>query len=256
MKVNWIMIKPLLLVSMLLASGVAAAGSYTNVSYEEPTLVLTDKHLRGHNTDKAVIADSSAELANASNNRGSWMTSLGEIEDQYHKDLEILIASKSRNGRSYARISDSSGAVVQYSGTVARASRSSNRNTFDIMIESIADKYGIERGLVKAIMHTESSFNPYAKSPVGAQGLMQLMPATARRFKVANSYDPQQNIEGGVKYLKWLMKRFDGNVSLVLAAYNAGEGNVDKYNGIPPFKETQNYVKRVLERYHGLYKHI
>lgn len=128
-----------------------------------------------------------------------------------------------------------------------------NRNAFDSMIRQAAQTHGISEGLIKAVMHTESGFNVNARSPVGALGLMQLMPATARRFNVSNAYDPQQNIMGGAKYLSWLLKRFNGNTSLALAAYNAGEGNVDKYGGIPPFKETQDYVRRVSSRYSNLY---
>nr|WP_227548532.1 lytic transglycosylase domain-containing protein [Acinetobacter sp. ANC 4173] len=132
-------------------------------------------------------------------------------------------------------------------------SYSRNRNAFDSMIRQAAQTHGISEGLIKAVMHTESGFNVNARSPVGALGLMQLMPATARRFNVSNAYDPQQNIMGGAKYLSWLLKRFNGNTSLALAAYNAGEGNVDKYGGIPPFRETQDYVRRVSSRYSNLY---
>ena len=132
-------------------------------------------------------------------------------------------------------------------------SYSRNKNAFDPIIKQAASQHGISEGLIKAVMHTESGFNVNARSPVGAQGLMQLMPATARRFNVSNAYDPQQNIMAGAKYLSWLMKRFNGNTSLVLASYNAGEGNVAKYGGIPPFKETQDYVRRVSSRYSNLY---
>ncbi len=132
-------------------------------------------------------------------------------------------------------------------------SYSRNRNTYDSLITASAANNSVDKGLLKAIMHTESSFNPSANSPVGAQGLMQLMPATARRFNVGNSWDPAQNIEGGAKYLSFLLKRYNNNLEHAIAAYNAGEGNVDKYNGIPPFHETQDYVKRVMSRFHHLY---
>ncbi|MBP7880192.1 lytic transglycosylase domain-containing protein [Acinetobacter sp. NIPH 1852] len=132
-------------------------------------------------------------------------------------------------------------------------SYSRNRNTFDHLIRQAAQQHGVSEGLIKAVMHTESGFNVNARSPVGAQGLMQLMPATAKRFNVSDAYDPQQNIFAGAKYLSWLLKRFKGDTRLALAAYNAGEGNVDKYKGIPPFRETQDYVRRVTSRYQNLY---
>lgn len=133
------------------------------------------------------------------------------------------------------------------------ASSNRSKDAFDHIIQQAAQTHGVSSGLIKAVMHTESGFNNNARSPVGAQGLMQLMPATAKRFNVSNAYDPQQNIMAGARYLAWLLKRFNGNTSLALAGYNAGEGNVSKYGGIPPFRETQDYVRRVTSRYNNLY---
>lgn len=119
-------------------------------------------------------------------------------------------------------------------------------------IEAASIRYGVDRALVRAVIHAESAFQPNAISIAGAQGLMQLMPDTAVRFNVSDPFDARQNIRGGVRYLAWLLKRFNGNQRLALASYNAGEMTVDKYNGIPPYAETQTYVARVqslTERY-------
>lgn len=112
-------------------------------------------------------------------------------------------------------------------------------------IRAAADEFGVDEALVRAVVHAESAFNPNAVSHKGAQGLMQLIPATADRFGVENVFDPVQNIRGGVEYLAWLLDRFDGNVTLAAAGYNAGEGNVDRHGGGPPFEETRRYVERV-----------
>ncbi|HHL19447.1 MAG TPA: hypothetical protein ENJ33_06905 [Thiothrix sp.] len=112
--------------------------------------------------------------------------------------------------------------------------------------------YGVSSHLITAIITVESCFRPKAKSSSGAAGLMQLMPATARRFGTKNRYNTQHNIKAGTKYLRFLLAKFNGNVQLTAAAYNAGEGAVDKYNGVPPYKQTQTYVRRVLNAYHTL----
>jgi len=127
-----------------------------------------------------------------------------------------------------------------------------NTTAYGPEISSAATQYGVEEAIVRAIIHAESSYNSGALSRVGAQGLMQLMPATARRFGVNNAFDPAQNIRGGVQYLGWLLKRFNGDLKLAAAGYNAGEGAVAKYKGVPPYAETQRYVQRVAvlaERY-------
>lgn len=112
-------------------------------------------------------------------------------------------------------------------------------------VRAAATEFGVDEALVRAVIHAESAFNPNAVSHKGAQGLMQLIPATAERFGVENVFDPVQNIRGGVEYLAWLLDRFDGDVILAAAGYNAGEGNVDRHGGVPPFEETRRYVERV-----------
>jgi hypothetical protein len=116
-------------------------------------------------------------------------------------------------------------------------------------VRSASEKYKLDWRLITAVMKVESNFNPRAVSRKGAQGLMQLMPDTAKLYSVKNPYDPTQNIDAGVKHLKKLMKRYNNNLEWVLAAYNSGEKTVDRYQGIPPFTETQQYVKKVLNFY-------
>lgn len=120
---------------------------------------------------------------------------------------------------------------------------------FGDVIHQQAQKYDVDPALVAAVIETESRFRSRARSQVGAQGLMQLMPKTGRWMGARNLYDADQNVEAGVKYLKYLDGRFDGNLRNTIAAYNAGEGNVRRYNGVPPYRETRNYVKNVLSRY-------
>jgi hypothetical protein len=119
----------------------------------------------------------------------------------------------------------------------------------DSYIVSSSARHGVDPVLIYSIMHRESAFKKLAVSYKGARGLMQLMPATAARFGVRNIFDPEQNIEAGTRYMRWLLNRFNGDVGLALAGYNAGEGAVDKYRGVPPYRETQEYVKRISERY-------
>jgi soluble lytic murein transglycosylase-like protein len=126
---------------------------------------------------------------------------------------------------------------------------SSGDRELDLVILRAGEKYGVDPRFIHAVIWQESKYKVQARSHAGAQGLMQLMPATARRFGCTNAYDTASNIDAGTKYLRFLLKRFDGNVSLALAGYNAGEGSVDKYNGIPPYKETQNYVRIITGRY-------
>ena len=116
------------------------------------------------------------------------------------------------------------------------------------LVRRLAPEYRLNPNLVLALIEVESNFDPYARSPKNAQGLMQLIPATAERFGVADVWDPEQNIRGGMAYLSWLMRYFDGDLELVLAAYNAGEGAVERHDGIPPYAETQGYVRRIIER--------
>ena len=129
----------------------------------------------------------------------------------------------------------------------------SGDKNLDRIIFEVGEREGVDPRFIHAVIWQESKYDPNARSHAGAQGLMQLMPATAKRFGCDDINDPEANVEAGTKYLGWLLKRFSGNVELALAGYNAGEGAVDKYNGVPPYNETRNYVKIISQRYGKTY---
>ena len=124
-----------------------------------------------------------------------------------------------------------------------------NAVPFGDIIHAKAEKYDVDPALVAAVMENESKFRTRARSQVGAQGLMQLMPRTGHWLGARNLYDPEQNVDAGAKYLRYLNRRFDGNLKVMIAAYNAGEGNVRRYKGVPPFRETRSYVRKVMSTY-------
>jgi soluble lytic murein transglycosylase-like protein len=141
--------------------------------------------------------------------------------------------------------------LIERSGQSASSGTSASQDfsapaDFQSIIRQASDRYNVDPRLVSAVIQGESAFHPNAVSAAGAEGLMQLMPGTAASLHVADPFDPEQNVDGGVRLLRQLLDRYDGNVSYALAAYNAGPGAVDKYGGIPPYSETQAYVPRIL----------
>jgi soluble lytic murein transglycosylase-like protein len=139
---------------------------------------------------------------------------------------------------------------VSFTGRNDRPAVSIDRDGIERIVHEAADRHNVDPALVRAVIETESNWNPSAVSRKGAVGLMQLMPTTAQRFGASDFYTPQQNVEAGVTYLKTLLERYDGNLDLALAAYNAGEGAVDKAHGIPRFRETRDYVQKVQNAYY------
>ena len=164
------------------------------------------------------------------------------MTDRHHRNPDYKLIRSSKKAKKLGQVAADG---VDVSPLV-------NHLRFEQMINRAADKHNVDSALVKAVIRTESYFNPNATSRVGASGLMQLMPQTAKLYGVTDLYSPKQNIDAGVRHLKYLLVRYRNKVSFAIAAYNAGENAVEKYNGIPPYRETEDYVRKVL-KFHELY---
>jgi hypothetical protein len=176
-----------------------------------------------------------------------FVASVGEASaDVYTRrnDRGVLEATNvGRGGEGYTLAYKSLKGVVTHSQAFKEGRIDAGR--FDAFIREAAEREGVSAELVRAVIRQESAFDPFAISSAGARGLMQLMPDTARRFGVVDSFDARANIGGGVRYLRVLLRMFQGDVSMALAAYNSGEGTVRRYQGIPPYRETREYVRRI-----------
>ncbi len=193
-----------------------------------------------------------AEGGAAGSNGPAPLISRYEVrEDAQTGRLVRVVARKSPQRTSNRRggIAASKQVVVQ--GDAAKPARLSATGKVDVdaLVRQAARRYDVDPKLIHAVIRQESNYDPFAVSPKGAAGLMQLLPVTAARFGVQDIFDPAENVRGGVKYLRKLLDRYDGDPSLSLAAYNAGEGAVDRYGGIPPYRETVDYVGRVRRSY-------
>lgn len=183
-----------------------------------------------------------------SNRNGSdnmYIEGLGYIDENVYNAYTVANVTKASANQTTQSVGQSvfDQLLEQEKANIAPAEKTVD---LDSIFKEASDKYGISVDLLKAVAKAESNFNPEATSHCGAMGIMQLMPSTAESLGVKNAYDPYENIMGGAKLLSQLDKLYDGNVKLMLAGYNAGPGNVEKYNGIPPFEETQNYVARIM----------
>lgn len=162
---------------------------------------------------------------------------------------EVLFSDRKIDDPSYTLLSHSRNG--QYLGKLSTPATPVSRQQVDGYIASAARRYGVDAGLISAIIMAESSYNPYAMSKAGAVGLMQLMPDTAAGYHIADLMDPQANIDAGVRHVADLLREFEGNVEWAIAAYNAGSGAVRRHRGVPPYLETQRYVAKVLAYWRG-----
>lgn len=253
------------LASLALAGLLVAAPAFAQLNTGSPTLGQPSRpSAPGGNLGFAHVpadeADAPAATAGAMELPAAMRVAQGEVY-RYVEDGEVHYSSvrpapRAGRGRvsreTYTYMESCFACALQ--PDVDFATIRLNTDAYRKEIAAAARDFGVDEAVVRAIIHAESAYDPNAISRVGAQGLMQLMPATARRFGVANVFDIRQNIRGGVQYLAWLLHRFNGNLTLAAAGYNAGEGAVDRYRGVPPYSETQRYVQRVAvlaERYRG-----